>query len=336
MRKITDEDIYRYYLGDFIIGAMYNSPIPGRNDKTPSFQVYEHRKTGRLCWIDYGLPNQFGSNAYNLVQYLRNIPITDSGYGYAKRIAYNEVSSGMIGKPTTVLKRLPTKETTPYINSNSSFKEYEIKFWERFGISEQLLKDEGVESVSSMSWFGKKGDVHIKSTETNPAFVYWWNKNPASWKLYQPFKPKREKFRQENVSGIIEGWNSMIREYVSGVKFKVLFINSSTKDRLTVKAAYGDTTKYNGINPRGEKDRQDLLAKKEDIDNLAERVCILYDADDPGYESSMILQKLTGWEAYDMRGKLDGQKDFSDYKDTEKGNYSQKDLVNIINKTILL
>lgn len=56
----------------------------------------------------------------------------------------------------------------------------------------------------------------------------------------------------------------------------------------------------------------------------------MYDADDPGYIGAMKLKTVTGFEAYDMRGKLDGQKDFADFVDKERGNHSYNDLTKLI------
>lgn len=343
MRKITDEDVYRYYLGDVIVGMMYNSPIPGRKDDTPSFQLYE--KDGRIRWVDYGLTDQFGRDPENLVQYLRHLPLTNPAYFDAKRLIKSEVSVGMMGKPLTQLRRRPSRTAIPYIKPKD-FEQFELDYWNRFSITKAELLIEDIQPISSMSWGGEGGSAHVRSTPDSPAFVYWWNRNPAAWKMYRPMEVKKNRFRQENVDGVIEGWNSMINAHNLSArkKFEILFILSSTKDRLVVKHAYNNPTVYNGINPRGERDRQDIIAQKDYLLSIADRVIILYDADDAGWTGTQVLMDLTGFEGFDVRGHLGtwtdpkGElvqtKDFSDYVDSERGNHSYSELLNLINSII--
>jgi hypothetical protein len=330
MRIITEEDIYRFYLGDIIVGEMYNSPIPGREDDTPSFQLFEHRDTGKLKWLDYGLTDQFGKDPANLVQYLRYLPLTHRGYHDAKRLMEREVQFGMVGKPLTKLSRRATRDTIPYIKPAMEWRKFELDYWMRFQITQAELDREDIQPLGSLSWAGKGGGTHLASTEDDPTFVYWWNKNPASWKLYRPLSPKKIRFRQENVDGVIEGWNSLQRELEGPLD--ILFILSSTKDRLVVKHAYPSPW-INAINPRGEADRVDIVNLVGEINNFADRVIILYDADDPGWAGAQTMSSLTGWECFNTMGVLP-TKDFSDYVDTQRGGHSYNGLTELINKII--
>lgn len=338
MRQITDEDIYRYYLGDVIVGALYNSPLPDRQDDTPSFQLYVHRNTGKICWIDYGYDSQYGNSAINLVQHLRGLPLTGKGYFDAKALVEREVQLGMIGKPLTQLKRKSFKDITPYIRTKERFSDFELDYWSRFDITEDELLREDIRALDSMNWAGKSGSNDLRSTPTDPIFVYWWNRNPSSWKMYRPLAPKRDRFRQENVDGVIEGWNSMIKEYKEVDQFDIMFITSSTKDRLVLKHAlrHGLTEKCSVINPRGERDRQDIIAQIDMIKQMSREQYIIYD-DDPngeGWRCAQTLAAETGFEAIDISGAFDGQKDIADYIDKQRGNHSYDELVNIIKQLI--
>lgn len=331
MRNISEEDIYRYYLGDLVVGDMYNSPIRN-NDDTPSFQVFEHRHTGRLCWVDYGLTDQFGKDPYNLVQHLKdNIPLTHKGWYDAQRLVKREVGIGMIGKPMTKLRRRKSRDVAPYVDCSNWSSDF-MRYWNRFDLSKEELIFEDVEPLNFMSWSGPQGDAHVSSDINDPAYVYWWSKNPASWKIYRPLASKRDRFRQENVDGVIEGWNSMMKSYTG--LFDIFFILSSSKDRFVVKHCFNDLSKYNGVNPRGEKDRQDIINKQDEIKNVSNRQIILYDADDPGWTGAQELARETGFETYDVRGKLFGQKDFADVIDKERGNKSYRELKQRIERII--
>lgn len=325
-RKLTDEDIYRKYLGDVIIGEMYNSPIPGRNDDTPSFRLYE--KDGRILWKDFGLAAQFGSKPENLVQYLRGIELTPKGYYDAQRMIQKEMFRESM-KPPVILQKRRKHEGTPYVRGDFDYQRWEISYWQRFYLDAPFLMGEDVQALRFMNWSGDHDECDLKSTPEDPAFIYWWNRSPSSYKIYRPLTSKRDKFRQEGISGVIEGWNSMMKQR-GGEKFEVLFINEASKDRFVVKKAMGDVQRWNAINPRSCTDRQDLLANRDLIFSLAERVISLYDADDPGFKGSRTLSDQMGCEYEDMRGVLSGEKDFSDYVDQERGNHSLNDLRELI------
>ena len=51
LKDIDEYDIYAYYMGQFKIGRLYNSPL--RKDKNPSFAVFKGRR-GNLLFKDHG------------------------------------------------------------------------------------------------------------------------------------------------------------------------------------------------------------------------------------------------------------------------------------------
>lgn len=314
---------------------MYNSPIPGRNDKTPSFCLYV--RDNQIKWCDHGLTDQFGNKPENLVQYMEGLELTSKGFYDAKRLIDKNISRQLTGKPLKQLRMRPTRDSAPYIQ-DKEYENFELTYWNRFEISKSELLFEDIRPLKSLSWSGINGEPNVRSTPSDPAFVYWWDTNPASWKLYRPLTNKRDKFRQENVHGVIEGWNSMTKS-IDG-PLDILFILSSTKDRLVVKHAFGDPEKINGINPRGEADFADIMQKAPEIKKLAKRVIIMFDADDPGFTGSKKLADLTGFEFYDFRDKLGFDpdrnkiKDFADFVDKYRGNRNYSELKQVINKTI--
>ena len=326
MRQVTDQDIYKMLLGNVVIGNMYNSPIPGRRDKTPSFSLYE--KNGKILWSDKGLPTQFGPEPAHLYQHMRLFPITHAGYYQAKEAMLNEVKLGIIGKPPTQLRAKPKADHAPYL-AGEEYLPFELQYWQRFEYTGSQLQYEDIYPLRKMAW-NEGGQVIFESKPEDPAFVYWWNRNPLSCKIYRPLAQKRDKFRQWNVEGIIEGWKTLLIGYNTrnGKPFDIIFVSSSTKDRLVKKRAMGK--ECSAINPRGEGDFKDIVEKASVIKSMAKRVVCLYDADDAGYEGAKRMAELSGFEFYDTRNKLSGWKDFADMKDTTKGNLSYE----FINQTI--
>src|SRR5688572_15781777 len=133
---------------------MYNSPIPGRKDDTPSFVVYE--KNGQLRWTDHGLTNQCGYHPVNLVIHMRGLPCDTEeeirrSYGIAKRIIDTEIKIGMMGKPPTQLRSRPQYDRPPLLRTGA-FRDWEHEYWNRFELSEEELRYESTEALHSLTW----------------------------------------------------------------------------------------------------------------------------------------------------------------------------------------
>lgn len=318
---MTDEDIYRYYLGDVIVGEMYNSPVPYRRDDVPSFGLYE-ADDGIIRWKDFGLPDQCGNKALNLVQHLKCLPLDKSGYFEAARLVEMEVTPGISGKGLKQSLRRK-KKLTPYIKGGIDYRPFEIEYWKRFSIDTAMLKEHKIEGLRFIGWDGVEGESNIFSEKEDPAFIYWFNKDNASWKLYRPKAGKRDKFRTNNISGVIEGWNQL-QSYGD-----ILLVASSTKDRLVLKKAL-PSNKVGVINPSAEGVKRDIVNAKEELKQRFKHQVILYDADTVGYQGAKSLARYTDFHTVDMRGKLGKEKDFSDFVDTQRGSKSYEELRSIL------
>ena len=75
--KLTDYDIYSYYVGQFKIGKLFNSPLRS-DDKNPSFAIFKGMNGG-LFFKDHGSGE--GGNAIKFVKLYKNINTKDEGVG---------------------------------------------------------------------------------------------------------------------------------------------------------------------------------------------------------------------------------------------------------------
>lgn len=324
---MSEEDVYKALLGEITIGMLYNSPIPGREDDTPSFGLWEDN--GYIKWKDFGLADQYGNKPANLIQHLKGYPLTAQGFGRAMRYIRNELSFSMIGEPPTRLKRTNRGEKLAYVKKRS-WLDFELEYWNRFSIDETFLTEEDVTPLDYLSWDGD--NKIIESKLGDPVFLFWWSQNPASWKIYRPLGPRKYKFRQQNIKGVIEGWNSMVRarENAPNKRFKILFIVASSKDRFVLKRAFNTPMQYNAINPKAESERRDILLKIDEIRASADRVIIIYDDDPTGMKCAKILAEETGFETFNVTNKFLGHKDIADMKDTTRGNLPYDQIVETI------
>lgn len=326
--NVSDDDIYRYICGsDIVVGNMYRSPL--RDERTPSFGLYE--ENGIIKWKDFGYPDSSGNKAINLL-------MESMGLGFAEAIKYanTEIKQNTTLKGSIKLKvNRESKSKLPFVKWSDIEKDYELNYWYlRYGIDRADLRRERIYSLDSLSWIGKDSETALTSVKNDPAFLYLLQEatknKPLSFKVYRPLTERRsDKFRQFNVSGVIEGWYSYIEERKPNEKFGLTIICSSTKERLVLKKAG-----FRAINPTSEGSMGVFLRTRDLLNKLSERFVIMYDADDPGFEASRKLNKETGWPYVDMRGKLEREKDFSDWIDPEKGGRSYDDLNYLVNSLI--
>lgn len=307
---VKDEDIYRYLLGDVVIGDMYTSPIPqhirGNRDDSPSFGLYV--KDGDILWKDFGFANPSGNKAINLLMDMR-----DLSYHEAVKYANTTIRTGTIGTPPAQLKKVSApEETVPKLQWRTTFTDREALYWEKHGVMTGTLLKEGVYALDHYSTVRQGWTV--RSTRYSPAFVYVFGEN--SFKIYSPYASKKFKFRQHNISNVIEGWNTFLSEVPASGKYKTLIITSSTKDRLCVKTAFQNYPDITSINPTSENSYGVLRKNASKINSLVDNVFIMYDADFAGDNASLTLSRYipqNEWTPIMMYGKLDSAKDFAEF-----------------------
>jgi len=188
------------------------------------------------------LADPYGNKALNLLQYLRGLPLSSAGYYRAKQIAETEIARNYISNTFVPLKKgkRMSEGIPPFVEFDENFTDYELRYWERYGISAEELLQQQIYSLKSLRW----GDSTNKviSTVGDPAFVYIFNRNPISWKVYRPLNTSGQKFRQWGIENVVEGMHQ-IHEAEMGI------LVSSTKERVVCIKACPEIL---FLNPTGE------------------------------------------------------------------------------------
>jgi len=325
---MTDEQIYKYLLGDVEVGEMYVSPLPlkyRKQDTNASFGLFT-KEDNVIRWKDWGLSEPYGNKAINLYQYLMGFSPDDAGFRKALSSAKSEMERKFRGQQV-VLKKSEYKDKSnmcPYLEYDSNFTDFELEYWGRYGIEKEDLLEENVFSLKSLRWAFSTNKT--TSTPTDPGFVYIFRNNPISWKVYRPLvSDTKYKFRQWSVEDVIEGMHNF-------KPCNTCLGLSSTKERLVVKKALKSEKGYGFLNPTSENSFINLVKRKKEI--VADRTILMYDADDAGYKASVSGATHLNCEYRDFRNRLSGNKDFSDYVDIKKGNHSLTELKDLILSTI--
>ena len=218
--RISEIDILSYYCGITKIPCVIHSPL--REDKTPSFGFYTSDGK-RIHWIDYATNDRGGT--FDLLMKMWNC-----SYAECLDRVYNDTIKHSI---SSVKNTHHAIHTTHEYNTNielqckvREWKDYDISYWESYGISLPWLKWAEVYPISHKIVI-KNGIKHIfGAAKLAYAFVEH-KENHTTIKIYQPLM-KEYKWANGHNGSVISLW-SKIPE--TGER---LIICSSLKDALCV------------------------------------------------------------------------------------------------------
>lgn len=284
LSKVTEYDIYAHYLGQFKVGAIYNSPF--RKDKNPSFGIYYSKRTKQLLFKDHGT-----GDCGNVVKFVSL---------YTGLTNYNDILSDIVKKlnitPTTTLdsskQYIPSDETIIGV-VRQPFTKTDINYWSQFNISEKTLKKF---NVNSIKYYLCNGIVKGIYKETNPMYAY---KVYNNFKIYRPLADKYTKWRNNLSETDIQGFQQL------PAKGDILVITKSLKDVMclyemgipAISPSSESTWIPNGI--------------LEQLKKRFKRIFICFDRDAAGVRNLRKISLKTGLTPFLVHKKLNA-KDISD------------------------
>ena len=290
--RISEIDILSYYCGITKIPCVIHSPL--REDNTPSFGFYTSDGK-RIHSIDYATNDRGGT--FDLLMKMWNC-----SYAECLDRVYNDTIKHSTGSVKNTHHAI---HTTHEYNTNielqckvREWKDYDISYWESYGISLPWLKWAEVYPISHKIVI-KNGIKHIfGAAKLAYAFVEH-KENHTTIKIYQPLM-KKYKWANGHNGSVISLW-SKIPE--TGER---LIICSSLKDALCVSCQLNIPT----IAVQGESyDMSDTAI--ENLKSRYKRIYVSFDTDPPGILNTKRLAERTGF--IPIIPDLGKNKDFSDY-----------------------
>ena len=286
LSQLDDYDIFAYYMGNFTVGKLYNSPLR-QDDKNPSFAVFRGRQ-GNLMFKDHG--SGIAGNALKFVKEYNHIS-TDS-----------ELEKELL-KIIRHTAPLSTRDVKREYKSNSTieigivrqeFTDTDIKYWGQYNIDVPTLK---YFKVFSIKYFLCNRVVSGVYKDTNPMFAYKVNDR---FKIYRPMNSKYTKWRTNLTSRDIQG----LAQLPDG-KRKLLIITKSLKDVMVLRRMG-----FDAISPSSETTfvPNDIL---ETLKDKYEQMLILYDRDQTGMMRAREYSKKYNIPAFFINKKF-AAKDISD------------------------
>ena len=228
LEKVSEYDIFRYYMprSDWQVNVVTLSPF--RNERSPSFII--GNKHGRLTFIDFGDTSKRGS-CFDFVRMMFNVNLDE-----ALKMIDRDLGLGMTRSTNTQeYKRIITEYKQPikvdktYTSVQAVVRRFtneELAYWAQYHISEDELKANNVYSLSKV--YLNKQLVTSSLDELRFGYLY-----DDRWKIYRPFaKEKRYKWVPNNVPITAMDGKDDIKEC------NVAFINKSKKDYMVMKKLF--------------------------------------------------------------------------------------------------
>ncbi len=286
LNELDDYDIYRYYLGEFTVGKLYNSPFR-EDDKIPSFAVFKGRNGG-LMFKDHGIG--LSGNVVTFVKEYKHITRPGDLEKELLRILRTQAPKSTRGV---------TREYASYSSADigivrQPFTDTDINYWGQYGIDTETLKKF---QVFSIKYFLCNNIVSGVYKDSNPMYAY---KIDDKFKIYRPFNTKYTKWRANVTTENIQG----LKQLPKGQR-NLLIITKSLKD-VMVLYKMG----YDAVSPSSET----TFLPTKILDKLKKKykhILILYDRDRTGMLKARTYSKEYGLDAFFVNKKFNS-KDISD------------------------
>ena len=211
--KLDDYDIYSYYVGQFKIGKLFNSPLRS-DDKNPSFAIFKGMN-GKLFFKDHGSGE--GGNAIKFVKLYKGIQTRDELERELLRIVrkMNPNSGNAIRTYSYSVDSGPTDIGIV----RQPFTDVDKQYWKQFHISLDTLKKF---QVFSIKYFLCNRVVRGTYKEDSPMYAY---KVYDKFKIYRPLASKYTKWRTNLTNRNVQGLSEIPKEGGN-----LLIITKSLKD----------------------------------------------------------------------------------------------------------
>ena len=300
LQKVSEYDIFRYYMphSDWKPNIVTFSPF--RNEKTPSFII--GNKHGRLTFIDFGDTSKRGS-CFDFVKMLFNIP----DYHDALRMIDRDLGLGLTRETNTKeYKKIVTEYKQPVRMSKTyskiqvitkKFTKEELAYWAQYQIDIEDLKANNVYSLSKV--YLNKQLFPTSLDELRFGYLYG-----DKWKIYRPYaKDKRSKWVPNNVPITAMDGKENIKDC------DVAFINKSKKDYMVMKKLFpcSCAVQNEGLGCFSPENVEYIKS------NSASQI-LSFDSDITGVENSQQITQLFGFDYCNVPRKYlsEGIKDWAD------------------------
>lgn len=293
----SEEQIFSFYIGSEVKSKkLFRSKL--RNDKNPTCSIYRN-KSGALIYKDFATGQHLNCFAYVMelfnCDYHQAVHIIANDFNIIRDSSITRNKGKIISNDF----RIEEKEFSKIQIEKQDFTELELKWWLKFGITPEILKEYNVYSCKHVFL---NGQLIAKSQRHCPIFGYY-GKKYQGFELWRCYFPKRKTFRfiTNWMSKKIQGYDQLPK---SG---KLLVITKSMKDVMCL-YSMGITA----IAPNSETQFvSDTVL--EDLKKRFKNIVVFFDNDETGIAFMNKIKKKHPELVYTWLPRKLGAKDISDF-----------------------
>lgn len=291
MKRVSHADLLFYYFGINSLPVLINSPLRA-GDEHPSFFIYSPDGK-KVLYRDYATGDR--GDIYTLLAKRDNLTFSE----LIRKIASDDKLLKKEGKLETSAPGVKPFTKTPIDIKvkTRDWKDYDLQYWESFGISLQWLKYAEVYPISHKIVY--KGDKRYVFHAAKYAYVFVERKEDnVSLKIYQPFSVDN-KWLTSTDGSVVGLWTKVPKTSDR------LVICSSLKDALCLWSNTGIPSIYVQSETTGlSQTAQEVLKSR------FKKIFICFDTDDAGKKDGIKLSSETGF--INIVPDLGDEKDLSD------------------------
>ena len=315
MKYVSDEDIYKHYLGHKI--SLSKSIIsPFREEKNPSM-TFIRMGDGSILWRDWGDSIQskpesvikFVMRCYECSWYEALDHIKDDMGSSSERIMF-------VKKPRSYENKAIHKEIQIH---SRNFDKNDEDYWGQYGISISTLNLYNVIPVQT-SYYGIYPMMSYDGLHPLYAYKLYHNGN-IYYKIYNPLTTNyKDKWKYNGTKDILLGYDQL---QPNGY---LLILTKSLKDVMVL-----HEMGYNSVSLQSEATELNLLMY-ETLIRRFDNIVVFYDNDSTGIKRSEAISRAFGLP-YILLPKGTHIKDISDYvsnNNIEKGKIMMKEMLDKI------
>jgi len=211
--KVDDYTIFSYYLGQFKVNKLMNSPLR-TDDRMPSFAIFKG-SNGALLFKDHGTGE--AGNALKFIKLYKHIETREELERELLRIVKSVNPNMNTRKNTYDYSTIPRETEIGIVRQ--PFTQVDKDYWKQFHISLSTLKKF---NVFSIKYFLCNRVVRGTYKDTNPMYAY---KVFDKFKIYRPLASKYTKWRTNLTNRHVQGLAELPKEGGN-----LLIITKSLKD----------------------------------------------------------------------------------------------------------
>ena len=299
LKKISEYDIFRFYMPDksWKLNVVTHSPF--RKDNNPSFII--GNKHGVISFFDFADSNKRG-DCFEFVKQLYNYRSLDDVLKLIDKDFGLGISSGSTS--TEGYKEITSQYKQPEESKRYSliqvvtrkFTNEELEYWNSYHQSVDDLRENNIYSIKKL-YFNKQL-FYLKDEELRFGYFY-----DGHWKIYRPHAEKRHKWVPNNVPiTATDGFKDI-------VNCDTALITKSKKDYMVMKKIFpcSCAVQNEGMGCFSHENVEYLKANSD-------KQILSFDSDETGVNNSQQITKLFDFDYINVPRKYlsEGIKDWAD------------------------